>query len=292
MSRKTKAILFMILSACSFSVMQLAVKLSGSMPMMQQVFVRNFFTLFIGLYIAVSHHVGSPFGKRENQKALFFRGILGYLGVVMYFYASRHMFAADATLLHRSSPFFVMIFSGLFLKERLTKVHIGVLLTAMCGAVCVIRPSFSSDMTPALIGALSAASAGGAYTIISYLKGKEDNGVIIFYFSLISCVLSLPFMIKDFMMPDGFGWLMLVAIGVFAALGQMFLTFAYKNAPAGEVSIYNFSGIICSGILGYLVLGEVLDFMSLLGMVIIITAALVMFLHNKKINENNGKQGE
>ena len=88
MTKKTKAILFMILSACSFSVMQLAVKLSGGIPMMQQVFVRNFFTLFIGFYMAMSHHVGSPFGKKENQKALFFRGVLGYLGVVMYFYAS------------------------------------------------------------------------------------------------------------------------------------------------------------------------------------------------------------
>ncbi len=289
MTKKTKAILFMILSACSFSVMQLAVKLSGGIPMMQQVFVRNFFTLFIGFYMAMSHHVGSPFGKKENQKALFFRGVLGYLGVVMYFYASRHMYAADATLLHRSSPFFVVVFSWLFLKEKLTKVHVGVLIAAMCGAICVIRPSFNSNMAPALIGALSAASAGGAYTIIGYLKGKEDNGVIIFYFSLISCIFSLPFMIRDFVMPDGFGWFMLFLIGTFASLGQIFLTFAYKNAPAGEVSIYNFSGIICSSILGYLVLGEVLDLMSWLGMIIIITAALVMFLYNKKINEISRK---
>ena len=82
---------------------------------------------------------------------------------------------------------------------------------------------------------------------------------------------------------------MLFLIGTFASLGQIFLTFAYKNAPAGEVSIYNFSGIICSSILGYLVLGEVLDLMSWLGMIIIITAALVMFLYNKKINEISRK---
>lgn len=285
-TNKTRAVIYMILSACSFSVMQLAVKLSsGRIPMMEQVFVRNFFTLFFGLYMAVSAGVKNPFGKRENQPALMLRSIFGYLGVVMYFYASRNMFVADATLLHRSSPFFVVLFSFLFLKEKLTKVHVGVLLLAASGTLCVIRPQFNSDMFPAVIGILSAVSAGGAYTIISYLKGKENNGVIIFYFSVVSCLFSLPFMMREFVIPDGFGLLMLLVIGIFASLGQIFLTIAYKNAPAGEVSIYNFAGIICSSLLGYLLLNEVLDFMSVLGIVIIIAAALVMFLYDKKLRK-------
>ncbi len=280
---KTKAILFMVLSACSFSVMQMAVKLSGSrLPMMEQVFVRNFFTVFFGLYMALRAGIKNPFGKRENQKALMVRAILGYLGVVMYFYASRNMLAADATLLHRSSPFFVVIFSWLFLGERLTRFHCGILALAAAGALCVIRPQFNSDVFPAVVGLLSAASAGGAYTMIAWLKGKENNGVIIFYFSLVSCILSLPFMAADFVMPDGFGLFMLVMIGIFASLGQIFLTFAYKNAPAGEVSIYDFSGIICSSILGFGLMGEVLDGMSVLGIIIIISAALGMFVYDRK----------
>ena len=284
MNKKSKAIIFMILSASSFSVMQLAVKLSNKIPMMEQVFVRNFFTLFIGFFIAKLHKVDFYFGKKENKKALLFRGILGYLGIVMYFYASRNMFAADATLLHRSSPFFVVIFSALFLNEKITKAHICALLLAMLGAICVIRPSFSSDIFPALIGALSAASAGGAYTIISYLRGKEDNGVIILTFSIISCLLTLPFMLAgQFVIPNLYEAFMLFCIGLFAAGGQIFLTFAYKNAPAGEVSIYNFSGIIVSSLLGYFVLNEKLDFMSILGIVIIITAAIIMFNYRKKV---------
>lgn len=285
-TNKTKAIVFMLLSAASFSVMQMGVKLSGgTIPMMEQVFVRNLFTLFIGYYMVRSTGTGSPFGKKENQGALMARSILGYLGVVMYFYASRNMNAADATLLHRSSPFFVVIFSCLFLKERMTKVHAGVLITAAIGAICVIRPQFNSDVIPAAIGLLSAVGAGGAYTIISYLKGREHNGVIIFYFSLVSCLISIPFMIGDFVIPNVFELFMLFVIGASASIGQVFLTFAYKNAPAGEVSIYNFSGIIFSCLLGYILLHEVLDFMSILGISIIISAALVMFLYDKKRRE-------
>ncbi len=287
MGNKTKAVIFMILSACSLSIMQLGVKLSGgSIPMMEQVFVRNFFTLFIGWYIAYSGGHKNPLGKKENQKPLALRAILGYLGVVMYFFASRNMYAADATLLHRSSPFFVVIFSAMFLREKISKVQGAALAAAAVGALCVIRPQFNSEVVPALIGLLSAASAGGAYTVIAYLKGRENNGVIIFYFSFVSCLLSLPFMMMDFVMPDLYNTLMLLVIGGFAAAGQIFLTIAYKNAPAGEVSIYNFSGIICSCVLGYTFLQEALDFMSGLGMVIIISAALVMFLHGRRKADN------
>lgn len=284
MSKKTKAVILMILSTCSFSVMQLAVKMSGGkIPMMEQVFVRNFFTMFFGLYMVLSTGGKNPFGKKENQPALMLRAILGYLGVVMYFFASRNMNIADASLLHRSSPFFVVLFSCLFLKERMTKVHAGVLAAAAVGALCVIRPQFNSEIIPALIGLLSAVSAGGAYVVIAFLKGKESNGVIIFYFSLVSCLITLPFMMANFVIPDGYGLFMLLVIGVFASLGQVFLTIAYKNAPAGEVSIYNFSGIICSSILGYFLLNEVVDFMSVTGIIIIICAALVMFFYDRKL---------
>ena len=272
----------MILSACSFSFMQIAVKLSGGeIPIMEQVFVRNFFTLFIGCMMALREGA-CPFGKWKNQPALLARGILGYLGVVMYFFASRNMMAADATLLHRSSPFFVAAFSCLFLRERFTKIHGLSFAVAAAGALCVIRPQFHSAVFPAVVGLLSAVCAGGAYTIISYLKGKENNGTIIFYFSLVSCVITLPFMLMDFVLPDVFGLVMLLLIGVGASAGQIFLTFAYKNAPAGEVSIYNFSGIICSSVLGFVILGETPDVLSFIGIGAIIAAAVLMFVTNQK----------
>lgn len=280
---KIKAVIYMIISAFSFSIMQIVVKFSVSnIPIMEQVFIRNFFTLFIGLYIAKKAGVVNLFGKRENRKALMWRALFGYIGVVMYFYASRSMLAADAALLHRSSPFFVALFSCLFLKEKFTKTHILSFILAGIGAVMVVRPQFNSSLFPAVMGLMSSITSGGAYTIIAFLKGKENNGVIIFYFSLLSCVLSLPFMVADFTMPDAYDGFMLVLIGVFASFGQVFLTMAYKNAPAGEVSIYNFSGIIFSCLMGIAVFGEIPDVFSICGIAVLIAAAMVLFTKEKK----------
>ncbi|MFQ8819489.1 MAG: hypothetical protein ACLR8R_10270 [Oscillospiraceae bacterium] len=50
--------------------------------------------------------------------------------------------------------------------------------------------------------------------------------------------------------------MMLILIGIFGAGGQIGLTYAYQKAPAAEVSIYDYSGIIFSAILGYVLLDE------------------------------------
>lgn len=277
MSNKQKAILLMLFSTFSFSVMQLIVKLtSGIFPTMEQVLLRNLITLFIGAFLVVKNR-DRFFGKRENWPALLGRSVFGYIGVVGYFYATSNMNVADASLLHRSSPFFVILFSAIFLKNRLKRVQIFTLLLAFAGSVLVINPTFNVNIIPALVGVISAAGAGGAYVLINYLKGKESNATIIFCFSLLSCLLSLVLGVSDFVMPHGTQWLMLLGIGVFAGIGQITLTQAYKMTDPGEVSIINYSGILFSAMLGFVFLQELLSLRTVLGIALILTAALTLY---------------
>lgn len=209
--------------------------------------------------------------------ALLGRSVFGFIGVAGYFYATTNMNVADASLLHRSSPFFVIVFSAMFLKNRLTRVQVGALLLAFAGSVLVINPSFNVNILPALVGVLSAAGAGAAYVIINYLKGKEHNATIVFCFSLVSCLLSLVMSGSSFIFPNAVQWLLLLGIGVFAGIGQVALTQAYKMTNPGEVSIINYSGIIFSAILGFVFLDERISARSYLGIALILTAALLLY---------------
>lgn len=277
MSTKQRAILLMMASTLSFSIMQLIVKISGpAIPTMEKVFFRNFITLFFGLFLVVKNKV-PLFGRRENRMALLGRSVLGFIGVAGYFYATNNMNVADASLLHRSSPFFVIIFSALFLKNRLTRVQVGALALAFAGSVLVINPSFNMNILPALIGVLSAAGAGGAYVIINYLKGKESNATIVFCFSLVSCLLSLVMSGGAFILPSAKQWALLLGIGLFAGVGQVTLTQAYKMTNPGEVSIINYLGIIFSAVLGFVFLNERISVRSYLGIALILTAALLLY---------------
>ncbi len=282
MSNKQKAILVMLTSTFCFSVMQLIVKLSaGAIPTMEQVFVRNFVTLFYGFFM-VRRTGGRLLGKRENWSRLLIRAVGGYVGIVGYFYATTHMNTADASLLNRSSPFFVMLISAIFLKSRITRHQILALALAFAGAVLAIDPRFNSDLLPAAAGVLSAAGAAVGYVMISTLRGKESNATIIFTFSLVSCLLSVIQGGSEFVLPQGSQWLLLAGLGASAAVGQILLTQAYKMADTGEMSIINYTGILFSALLGTLFLDQPIELRTACGIVLIFAAALVLYFTKER----------
>ncbi|QUH29815.1 DMT family transporter [Vallitalea guaymasensis] len=285
MDNKPKAVLFMLISAIAFALMQTMVKLAGDIPTFEKVLFRNLVSLFVAL--SVIYRTKTPmFGKKENQKYLLGRSLLGLGGVVFYFYAINNLIMADAAMLNKLSPFFVTIFACIFLKEKLNKIQISSLIIVFIGAMLIIKPEFSFEVLPAGAGLLSAICAGAAYTIVRSLKNKENPSTIVFYFSFVSVIVMIPLTIMNFQMPMGMQWVYLIGTGVFAAMGQYGLTFAYKYAPASEVSIYNYTTIIFAAIMGFLVWGELPDWLSLLGSILIIVTAVVAFIYqNKRIEE-------
>lgn len=85
-------------------------------------------------------------------------------------------------------------------------------------------------------------------------------------------------MLHNFVVPDPHEFFLLLLIGIFGGFGQITLTYSYRMATAAEISIYNYSGIIFSIILGFFFLGEVPDWSSLIGCVLVIAAALITYL--------------
>ena len=65
-------------------------------------------------------------------------------------------------------------------------------------------------------------------------------------------------------------------------MGQFCITAAYSHAPAKEVSIYDYSQILFSAVIGFFVMGQLPDMLSVVGYVIIIAAAYAMFRHNNR----------
>ena len=120
--------------------------------------------------------------------------------------------------------------------------------------------------------------AGIAYTLVRVLGNRKENpSTIVFVFSLISVVGIFPFMMMNYVQPNFKELLILLSIGVFATFGQFGLTYAYKYSKASEVSIYNYSSIVFTVILGLLFFGEIPDILTILGGIIIIAVAIKLY---------------
>lgn len=283
MSKRNKGIICIICSAFCFAFMNVFVKLSGDLPSVQKSFFRNFVALVLALIILLRQKSGFKVEKR-NIPALLIRAICGTLGILCNFYAIDHLYIADASMLNKLSPFFAVLFSALFLKERLKLYQILSVLTAFIGAIFIIKPIGNfSDILPSLLGMLGGLGAGAAYTAVRYLTQRGQNGsFIVFFFSAFSCVVTLPFLILDFHPMSLKQLAFLIMAGVSAAGGQFTITMAYSYAPAREISVFDYTQIIFSSLLGIIVFSQYPDTLSIIGYIVICSTSIFMFLKNKK----------
>jgi drug/metabolite transporter (DMT)-like permease len=274
-----RATVFILVSAISFTLMGVAVRYAGNLPLPEKVFFRNLVTLVIsGAIIQRNGHGFVSLLKSPCRARLLWRSVFGLTGVFLYFFAIDRLTLADATMLNKLSPFAVFVMAAIFLGESMSK-RIGVaLLVAFAGSLLIIKPSFDLSVLPALAGAGSAFFAAAAYTLVRSLRGREPAHRIIFTFSLVSVLVTLPLMLRDFVIPDTTQWAALLGIGLAAAGGQFFLTWAYQSAPAARVSVLNYSSIVFALVAGWVLWGEMPDRWSLLGGAMIIAMALLLNL--------------
>lgn len=282
-NQKYKGVLCIIVSAFCFAFMNAFVRLSGDLPSIQKSFFRNFVAFFFALIILIRSKEKINVTK-ESVPYLLLRSIFGTLGILCNFYAVDHLVLSDASMLNKMSPFFTILFSFLFLKERLTAFQTVSVIIAFFGSLFIIKPTFANmDLIPSLLGLLGGIGAGAAYTMVRKLGSLGVKGpFVVFFFSGFSCITTLPFLIINFEPMTWVQLLMLLGAGLAAAGGQFSITAAYYYAPAREISVYDYSQIIFSALLGYILFDQIPDALSFLGYVIIIGVAIVMFWYNNR----------
>lgn len=283
----------MLLSAASFTGMNACVRLSGALPSVQKSFFRN----LVAAVFAAAMLAGSHAKNRSSIKiqkgcgfAMLLRSAFGTVGILCNFYAIDKLDLADASMLNKLSPFFAVVFSAIILKEKTTPAQIAAVIIAFAGSLFIIRPTFSNlALVPSLTGFCGGMAAGAAYTLVRYMKQRgENSSLIVFCFSAFSCLFTLPFMIAGFVPMSGKQLGILLLAGLFAAGGQFAITGAYSFAPAKEVSVYDYSQVIISAVVGYFLFEQVPVPLSFIGYVIIIAAAVWTFIQNNKKDLTKG----
>ena len=283
-----KGIMFILLSAFSFALMNTFARLAGDIPSVQKSFFRNFIAFGVALVVLRKNHIPLKC-KKSSIWILLIRASCGTLGILCNFYAIDNMVLADANMLNKMSPFFVIIFSYIFLKEKVTMTQAIAVITAFVGSLLIIKPSVNNiEIVPALIGLLGGLMAGAAYTAVRSLGNRGEKGpFIVFFFSGFSCIVTLPYLIIAYHEMTAIQLLFLILAGVAATGGQFAITAAYCHAPAKEISVYDYSQVLFSAIIGFIVFGQLPDVYSIIGYVVICLVAVAMFIDTKRRNNIN-----
>lgn len=268
-------ILFIIISAFCFALMNLFIRMAGDVPTMQKCFFRNFFALVVAVGTLIRTKTPFRIGK-GNVKYLTIRSLSGGLGMICNFYAVDHLAISDASILNKLSPFFAIIFSYFVLKETADFVEWLSVAVAFIGAMFVVKPTFGLEVLPAGAGVIGGLGAGLAYTFVRKLGMRKENSMIIVaYFSGFTTLVFLPYLILKYEPMSSKQCMFLILTGIAAAGGQIFITKAYAKAPAKEISVYDFSIVLFAAVFGFAFLGQKPDLLSIIGYVIIIGIAII-----------------
>ncbi len=282
MTQKQKGILLITASSFFFALMNLFVRLSGDLPSIQKSFFRNFVALIFAAVLLFQERPKLTFTPKAKLH-LFLRALFGTVGILCNFYAVDHLLLADASMLNKMSPFCAVIFGIFLLKEKPNHFQSISIFVAFIGVLFIVKPTGNWDLIPAFIGLMGGVCAGAAYTYVRSLGQQHIAGpFIVFFFSAFSCVVTLPYLLLHFHPMTGTQILYLLLAGLGAAGGQFTITAAYCYAPAREISVYDYFQIPFSALLGFFIFGQIPDWLSWIGYIIICGTAVAMFLYTTR----------
>jgi drug/metabolite transporter (DMT)-like permease len=263
----------MVAAAFSFAVMGVLAKLAAqtlSNPLV--VFFRSAFGLLLLLPWALQH---ARELRTRNLGGHVLRGLFGMTAMYCFFFCIAHMALAEALLLNYSLPLFLPLVERIWLGLRLRRAVLWPILLGFAGLLLILRPGTGVFQPIALVGVLAAVFAATAQVGIRQLTRTETVTSIVFYFAVISSVISLGPAIWSWQTPALPLWPVLLGVGACATLGQLLMTNAYHHAPAAEVGPFIYMSVVFAGCLDWWVFAHLPDGLAAAGGLLVIVAGAV-----------------
>lgn len=261
-------------SALLFSIMGICIRYaSHTVDNYTIVFFRNVVGLILFLPFIFKQGIG--FVKTEKLWMHTWRSIVGLAAMYGFFYAIAHLKLSNAMVFTYSSPIFIPVIAWLFLKEKITIAMLCAAVLGFIGVFCVAKPDQGLLNWISVIGIASSLLASMAFVTVRALTQTEPPERIVFYFCLIGSALSvIPmfWMWRTYHVKELF---FLIGAGMLANVSQIFMSHAYRLAPAGQIAPVNYMAIIFAGVWGFLLWDEVPDLYSVIGFCIILLAILL-----------------
>lgn len=244
------ALLLLLAEACFAGIGAIVKFTSGTASEAQVVFFRNFFALLLMLPFLYKHGFGLL--KTTRWYLHLSRALTGIISMYCFFYVLARLPLAQGMLVLLLSPFIVPVIARFWLKERPSRLTLFSIVLGFVGVLLALPANYGSAEAVLLVGLLSAVLVAVTKTTIRYMSDTEPAVRIVFYFSLLTAVLSaipLPFYWQPL---NNEVWLAFTGMGVLAAIGQLAMTRAYAVAPASDIGMWTYSSVIFAGLFGYL----------------------------------------
>lgn len=232
----------------------------------QIVFVRFVFGFLVLLGWRALGHSLNP----KNYRVLLLRGVLGGSSVLLYFLSLQRLPTGVAALINYSWPLFAVLWAFLFLKERPSVPMVVAFLVSLLGMFVVVwdarntNQAIPHSMVGLGFGLLGTVLSGAAITTLRSARQSEGSWELFGAFCLVGALFAAPLSLAHWRSPTWVQWLYLLGIAGSSVVGQLSMTYAFKEASAvlGGLVMLSIPVVIMAA--GRLWLGETMGWVGML----------------------------
>ena len=208
------------------------------------------------------------------------RSLTGLAAMYFYFYTLTKLPLAEAVLLSYTSPLFIPFVAYLWIGEKVNRTLLAAMLIGFGGVILVMKPGTGMFQPAAFFGVAAGAMGSISMVSIRRMAATEPPFRIVFFYTLIATIVSAFPLPWTWVTPDKGLWLILIVMGVFACLGQLFVTKGYSLAPSAQVGPFTYSTVLFAAIFGFFFWNEKLDLFTLGGGILIFVAGILAARNN------------
>ena len=276
LSKNQLGFLYMFLSVCAFSLMDLVVKWSDGYPLGQVLFFRGFVGALIYFLIIPRERIKN-FYYTKKAGLHFLRCLFGLIALLSIFTALRNLPLATVVSISFAAPIFTTIFSIFFLSEKVGVYRWLAVFIGFVGIIIIAEPGLTELNIYYIYPIIFC--LGMAYVAISIrqLSRTEPVWLISLYFSISITIVSLTTIPSGWIVPSLSDFIILTFLGIFGGFANLWLSQSYKYSEVSLVTPLKYLGLVFAIIFGYFIWDEVPTLKTLVGAILVISSSIIIF---------------
>ena len=287
------AFIYKSISVLFFVLMSVCIKATGdNLPLFEVVFFRSFFAL-IPLFLVI-FYFNLKITSINNYKLHFFRGLVGIAAMSLFFISLRYVPLIEMQTISYSSVFFISILSIFFLGEKIGYRRVIAIIVGFIGVVIILKPDINLFSNYSVLRLLGSIFLSMDVIILKKILLTNNNILSVWTFTLFATLFSLFFFNEDWIWPNNFDLVLLIASGILGFVAQLCLSKSFQLADASVLAPLDFTSVIWAFLIGYIIFGEFLSREVLLGGPLILLSVGYIFYREtvlrKKIVLGSNKQ--
>ena len=276
LSKNQLGFLYMFLSVCAFSVMDLIVKWSDSYPLGQVIFFRGFFGLVLYYFVIPKERL-KDFYFTKRPMLHFSRCFFGLMALLSIFTALRNLPLATVVSISFAAPIFTTIFSIFFLSEKVGYFRWLAVFVGFVGIIIISEPGLSSLNVYYIFPVIFVLGMSYVAISIRQLSSTEPVWLISLYFSAAITLAGLFTIPYGWLMPNLIDLILLSLIGIFGGVANLWLSQSYKFSEVSLVTPLKYLALVFAIIFGYLIWDEIPTIKTLVGATLVIVSSIIIF---------------